>query len=56
MWRDTALVVSTDDGLLLLEHDWWGKGRMPYYEELVQHTALRSSPDHADALEAVARR
>jgi arylsulfatase A-like enzyme len=34
MWKDTALVVSTDHGFLLSEHRWWGKCRMPYDEEI----------------------
>ncbi|APZ50821.1 sulfatase [Salipiger abyssi] len=34
MWKDTALVVTTDHGFLLSEHGWWGKCRMPYYEEI----------------------
>ncbi|WP_127902911.1 sulfatase [Solirhodobacter olei] len=47
MWRDTALVVTTDHGFLLSEHDWWGKGRMPYYEELVHTPLFVCHPDHA---------
>ena len=33
MWRDTMLLVVTDHGFLLGEHDWWGKMRMPWYNE-----------------------
>ena len=25
LWRDTALILTTDHGFLLGEHDWWGK-------------------------------
>lgn len=39
LWRDTALMVSTDHGFLLTEHEWWGKCRMPSYEE-VSHIPL----------------
>lgn len=39
LWKDTMLIVNTDHGFLLSEHDWWGKGSMPCYEELV-HTPL----------------
>ncbi len=39
LWKDTALVLTTDHGFLLSEHDWWGKNRMPYYEE-ISHTPL----------------
>lgn len=34
MWSDTALIVTTDHGLLLSEHDWWGKNLQPYYREI----------------------
>lgn len=33
-WSNTALVLSTDHGFLLGEHEWWAKNRMPYYEEI----------------------
>ena len=34
LWDNTALVLSTDHGLLLAEHDWWGKNRMPFFNEI----------------------
>ena len=34
LWKDTMLVVNTDHGFLLGEHDWWGKCRMPFYNEI----------------------
>ena len=37
MWEDTMLVVWTDHGFLLGEHDWWAKMKMPWYEEMA-HT------------------
>jgi arylsulfatase A-like enzyme len=48
LWRDTALILSTDHGFLLAEHDWWGKNLMPYYAEIshipliVHHPAARA--------------
>lgn len=39
MWKDTMLMVNTDHGFFLGEHQWWGKGMMPDYEELT-HTPL----------------
>ena len=39
MWKDTMLIVNTDHGFLLGEHDWWGKTVMPAYEE-ISHTPL----------------
>jgi len=35
LWRDTALLVTTDHGFLLGEHDFWAKNRMSLYEEIV---------------------
>lgn len=34
LWADTALILSTDHGFLLSEHELWGKNMMPYYDEL----------------------
>ena len=34
MWKDTMLIVNTDHGFLLGEHDWWGKCLMPFYNEV----------------------
>lgn len=36
MWKDTMLVVNTDHGLLLGEHDWWSKGAMPAYNDIAR--------------------
>jgi arylsulfatase A-like enzyme len=33
LWPDTMLIVSTDHGLLLGEHDWWAKNVQPWYNE-----------------------
>ena len=35
LWKDTMLIVNTDHGFFLGEHQWWGKGCMPDYQELV---------------------
>lgn len=40
LWENTALVLTTDHGFLLSEHDWWAKNRMPYYEE-ISHIPLK---------------
>ncbi len=34
LWQDTALILTTDHGFLLGEHDWWAKNRMYPYEEI----------------------
>jgi arylsulfatase A-like enzyme len=39
LWDDTLLIVNTDHGFLLGEHDWWAKCRMPFFDE-VAHTPL----------------
>ncbi|HBC85726.1 MAG TPA: sulfatase [Lentisphaeria bacterium] len=36
LWKDTMLIINTDHGFLLGEHDWWGKCRMPFYNEIAQ--------------------
>ncbi|MFB9275484.1 sulfatase-like hydrolase/transferase [Cohnella cellulosilytica] len=36
LWEDTMLIVTTDHGLLLGEHDWWGKSMMPFYNEIAR--------------------
>ena len=35
LWRDTMLIVNTDHGFLLGEHEWWGKNIQPFYNEIV---------------------
>lgn len=37
MWDDTMLIVNTDHGFLMGEHNWWGKSAQPIYQEIV-HT------------------
>jgi arylsulfatase A-like enzyme len=39
LWQDTLLIVNTDHGFLLGEHDWWAKMVQPFYEE-VAHPPL----------------
>lgn len=39
MWKDTILIVNTDHGYLLGEHQWWSKSIMPLYDEIC-HTPL----------------
>lgn len=39
LWKDTMLIINTDHGFILSEHDWWGKIAMAYYEEIA-HTPL----------------
>lgn len=37
MWEDTMLMVCTDHGFLIGEHDWYAKCVMPFYNEIA-HT------------------
>lgn len=39
LWDDTMLIVCTDHGFLLGEHEWWAKGVQPWYNEIA-HTPL----------------
>ena len=34
LWRDTMLLVNTDHGLLMGEHDWWAKMMTPFFQEI----------------------
>lgn len=54
LWRDTALIVGTDHGFLLGEHDWWAKVRMPCYQEVAHIPLFIHTP--AQAAAAGARR
>ena len=35
LWKDTMLIVNTDHGYMLGEHDWWAKNMMPCWNEVV---------------------
>lgn len=47
LWKNTALVLTTDHGFLLSEHQWWGKNRMPYYEEIAHIPLMIWHPECA---------
>ncbi|WP_159590413.1 sulfatase [Chelativorans xinjiangense] len=47
-WKDTALILTTDHGFLLGEHEWWGKNKMPYYEEISHIPLMIWHPGTAD--------
>ena len=55
LWEDTALIVTTDHGFLLGEHDWWGKNRMPFFNEIAHiplmiHVPARRGVPRSNAL------
>jgi arylsulfatase A-like enzyme len=47
MWDDTALIVTADHGFLLGEHDWWGKNRMPFFNEIAHLPLFLHVPGHS---------
>ena len=44
-WRDTAIILTTDHGFLLSDHDWWAKNRMPFYNEVARIPLMIHHPD-----------
>ena len=48
MWEDTTLVVTTDHGFLLGEHDFWAKNRMNLYEEIAHIPLFIHDPRKSD--------
>jgi len=47
LWSDTALILTTDHGFLLGEHDWWAKNRMPVYDEIAHIPLMIYHPEYA---------
>jgi arylsulfatase A-like enzyme len=47
MWADTCLILTTDHGFLLSEHDWWGKNCAPFYDEIAHIPLFVHHPAHA---------
>ena len=45
LWKNTALILTTDHGFLLGEHDWWAKNRMPVYNEIAHIPLMIYHPD-----------
>ncbi|MEM7461925.1 MAG: sulfatase [Pseudomonadota bacterium] len=48
MWKDTCVILTTDHGVMLGEHDWWAKNRQPFYQEISHIPMIVWHPDHAD--------
>jgi arylsulfatase A-like enzyme len=46
LWEDTTLVLTTDHGFMLGEHDWWAKNRMPLYNEIANIPLFIYHPDY----------
>ena len=47
LWENTALIMTTDHGFLLTEHDWWAKVLMPNYQEISHIPLMIYHPEHA---------
>ena len=45
-WQDTAIILTTDHGFLLSEHDWWAKNRMPFFNEVARIPLMIHHPAH----------
>jgi len=48
LWNDTALILTTDHGYMLGEHDWWAKNRMPVYQEIAHIPLIIHHPYFQD--------
>jgi len=46
LWDDTTLVLTTDHGFMLGEHNWWAKNRMPLYNEISHIPLFIYHPDY----------
>lgn len=46
-WRNTAVILTTDHGLLLGEHEYWGKNRPPFFNEVVHIPLVVAHPGFA---------
>lgn len=48
MWEDTLIIVNTDHGFLLGEHDWYGKNIAPMYQEVIHIPFFMHVPTYQD--------
>lgn len=46
MWKDTMVIVNTDHGFLLGEHDLWAKSAHPWYNEIAHIPMFVWDPRH----------
>lgn len=49
MWKDTTIVLTTDHGFMLGEHEWWGKLRMPFFNEIANIPLMIHDPTAPDS-------
>ena len=50
LWQDTLLVVNTDHGFLMGEHDWWAKVVTPFFQEVAHIPFWIYDPRHPDCV------
>ncbi len=49
MWKDTMIIVNTDHGFMLGEHEYFGKNYMPCYNEVANIPCFIHDPRQRDA-------
>ncbi|SHO48404.1 sulfatase [Anaerocolumna xylanovorans] len=49
LWKDTMLIVCTDHGFLLGEHNWWAKNIAPLYNEVANTPFFLYDPRYKTA-------
>lgn len=47
MWKDTAVILTTDHGMMLGEHGFWMKNYMPVYNEIAHIPLIVHHPQRA---------
>jgi len=45
MWEETTIILTTDHGFMLGEQEWWGKLRMPFFNEIANIPLLIHDPN-----------
>ncbi|MCC7200876.1 MAG: sulfatase [Gammaproteobacteria bacterium] len=50
LWKDTMLIVNTDHGFLMGEHDWWAKVMTPFFQEIAHIPAWAYDPREPDCV------
>ena len=48
LWEDTMLLVNTDHGFLMGEHDWWAKVVTPFFQEIAHIPFWAYDPRYPD--------
>ncbi|MEM7016645.1 MAG: sulfatase [Pseudomonadota bacterium] len=51
LWEDTMLLVNTDHGFLMGEHDWWAKVMTPFFQEIAHIPFWAYDPRHPDCVD-----